>query len=109
MGQSIVNIIGGRALTVGQACGIDRQYSCGIREVGDVSASNYPFSLRPLVIVGFVGMVHEFGSLSGTLARGRLRGPKRRKPVYLAGLRQIEPRAMMALVGAFPSASRGRH
>ena len=62
-----------------------------------------------LAIVGFVGMVHYFRSISDRHSRGRLRGPKRRKPVYLAGLRQIEPRAMMALVGAFPSASRGRH
>ena len=70
------------------------------------SAPFHPAQPGLLAIVGFVGMVHEFGSLSGTLSRGRLRGPKRRKPKAHRGLKRFGPRAMMALVGAFSRDSR---
>ena len=89
---------------------IDRQYSCSIAfnyavsldqesitraSIGHLVEGAPGGSFRPcntglLAFVGFVGMVHELGSLSDTLARGRLRGPKRRKPKAHLSLKQID-------------------
>ena len=78
----------------------------------DQSASEcpiYPLLERVSAIVGFVGMVHDFESRFDRHSRGRLRGSFRHESPCALGRRQIEPRAMMALVGHFRVASRRQH
>jgi hypothetical protein len=73
------------------------------------SAPFHPAQPGLLAIVGFVGMVHEMELGFGTLSRGRLRGPKRRKPKAHRAKRKIDLSGGMACVGAFRADSRGRH
>jgi hypothetical protein len=95
-------------------CGLRTANSCvvaGLWALSDRSLARVPTFYRQfqgfLANVGFVGMVHYFWSRKGTRSRGRLRGPKRRKPLYLAGLQHFRPGDVMALVGAFRVALSG--